>query len=275
MRIAMGGVWRTSLKAGSAQEASRIIPGAFSDTANTNILPWRRTPFGDILATSWRHSDAETSPDAPGRVLETFLRSRHRNHSPENGIDRERSGAEWTRHSLKRRHQGNSSRQSAGADFRRLLPGIRLSKRTPYAPLTSNEVADTPAWTWRQRLQAVSVKSQIQAFLGMVQAMCFRVILFSETKDNVVLQLLKSSLSNEVADTPAWTWQSDLEPLARFACVRQKDQNQDLSLDFWYREMPDFLTKFVLSSFDLSKALSLDFDSLALSPGIIPSLKCL
>ena len=147
MRIAMGGVWRTSLKAGSAQEASRIIPGAFSDTANTNILPWRRTPFGDILATSWRHSDAETSPDAPGRVLETFLRSRHRNHSPENGIDRERSGAEWTRHSLKRRHQGNSSRQSAGADFRRLLPGIRLSKRTPYAPLTSNEVADTPAWT--------------------------------------------------------------------------------------------------------------------------------
>ena len=112
-----------------------------------DILATSRRHTGDILATSWRHSDAETSPDAPGRVLETFLRSRHRNHSPENGIDRERSGAEWTRHSLKRRHQGNSSRQSAGADFRRLLPGIRLSKRTPYAPLTSNEVADTPAWT--------------------------------------------------------------------------------------------------------------------------------
>ena len=113
MWIAIGSVWQTSLNAGLTRESRRIIPGTFSDTANTNILPWRRTPPaasrrhpgdipatsrrhpGDIPATSRRHSDDETSPDAPGRVLETFRRSRHRNHSPENGIDRERSGAEW------------------------------------------------------------------------------------------------------------------------------------------------------------------------------------
>ena len=35
----------------------------------------------------------------------------------------------------------------------------------------------------------------------MIKAIRFRVIPFSETKDNVVLQLLKSSLSNEVADS--------------------------------------------------------------------------
>ena len=154
MWIAIGGVWQTSLNAGLTQESRRIIPGTFSGTANTNILPWRRTPPaasrrhpGDIPATSRRHSDYETSPDAPGRVLETFQQSRNRNHSPENGIDRERSGAEWTRHSLKRQHQGNSSCQSVRVKCLRLLPGIRLSKRILHLSLTSNEVADTPAWT--------------------------------------------------------------------------------------------------------------------------------
>ena len=57
---------------------------------------------------------------------------------------------------------------------------------------------------------------------------------FFETKDNVIFQLLKSSLSNEVADTLAWTWQSDLEQLTREACARQQYQNQ--SLDFCYKE---------------------------------------
>ena len=33
----------------------------------------------------------------------------------------------------------------------------------------------------------------------------FHVMLLFETKDNVILQLLKSSLSNEVTDTLAWT----------------------------------------------------------------------
>ena len=62
MWIAIGSVWQTSLNAGLTRESRRIIPWTFSDTANTNILPWRRTPPaasrrhpGDIQATSRRH----------------------------------------------------------------------------------------------------------------------------------------------------------------------------------------------------------------------------
>lgn len=99
----------------------------------------------------------------------------------------------------------------------------------------------TACWQWHQSFQAVSMKSQRQAFFCMVQAMRFRVILSLKQK-TMSFCSCSSHLCQTKWRTACCPWQSDLERLAREACARQKDQNKDLSLDFWCKDMPDFLS---------------------------------
>ena len=89
---------------------------------------------------------------------------------------------------------------------------------------------------WRTRLRGRDIKALKHCQWSILQhdasyMLSFIAVIWN--KRQCIFQLLKSSLSNEVADTLAWTWQSDLERLTRFACARQKYKQFIMTLILW------------------------------------------